>query len=325
MDIPLWKGDNDPFATKGLVDAETQSCMIKLRKLCFNMNCLNIMANAKKWNRILKTAIGLCLTPPLLSGQAGGSEPEPGMNLVPVGTYLYAQEEALRNHAGRLIVEFADPGPHRLVVAYGRRHRKDRHPRSDTTEAERELFKPIRARLLDGGRRAVFEHLPPDFYDLAVIDDRQGTVFEGLQLLQPFEPEGDLAADRESVEFREAADSLGLRNDRIGGWEAFFDHKNFIRLATDGRRGAMLVQQMRLGRTYAESGDLLRGTVHSLDVVWLERAAGEAGWQVLARQQLYRNEIGLRRFFEHRHVKALRGIRVGVREIRLGPVELQPE
>ncbi len=255
----------------------------------------------------------------LLSADCVGGDA--GMNLVPVGEYLYADALALRDYRGSLRVRFDSSGPHRLVLAYGRRHRKDRHGREGTTEEERQIFKPVRARMTDQGATAVFDHLPPDFYDLVVIDDRHGVFHEGLQLLQRME-EAPIESRSETALFEEAAASLGLREDRIGGWEAFFDHKNFVRWETDGDRGAMLVHQMRLGRTYAESGDLLQGTVHSLDVVWLEKADGDAGWQVITRQQLYRNEIGRREFFRHRFVESLHGIRVGVRPVTIGPVRL---
>jgi len=35
------------------------------------------------------------------------------------------------------------------------------------------------------------------------------------------------------------------------------------------------VQQLRKGTAYAESGDVLKGCIHSLDICWIERAKVE--------------------------------------------------
>jgi hypothetical protein len=84
-----------------------------------------------------------------------------------------------------------------------------------------------------------------------------------------------------------------------------------------------MLQQMRLGKAYAESGDLLQGCIHSIDVCWVERAKVEGqNWQVVTRQQLFRDELPAREFFKHRFLPELQGIRVGVTAKEIGPVSL---
>lgn len=233
------------------------------------------------------------------------------------GMYLYASPESLEECRGNLKITFVSTGP-RTVVAYGRRNRKIRRSRDGTTEAERERFKPVRATMKEGGRVALFPHLPPDYYDILVVDTGAMTVAEGMQLL----PAADkrLATDQRFAAIR---DSLGLRSDRIGGWEGFFDTKQFARFETDGLRAGVLLQQMRLGKTHEGGGAILKGTIHSLDVVWLEQArVQDAGWQVITRQQLYRKELPTENFFKTQYVPKLHGIRVGVRGREIGPVDL---
>jgi len=248
-----------------------------------------------------------------LSARGGGS-------VVPVGTYLYANPADPAQYPGQLTVRFATPGARRLVVAYGRKNRKDRVSRQGTTEAEREHLKPWLGTLSADGTEAVFPNLPIDYYDLVVIDAERMAVHEGLALFRQPAPE------RATPEFfDEIRGSLGLRQDRIGGWEGFFDSKDFIRFETDGERAGVLLQQMRLGTALAESGAVLKGCIHSLDVVWVERAHAEgAGWQVITRQQLYRDEIPARTFFATAFVPALQGLRVGTSPKLVGPIELPP-
>jgi len=113
---------------------------------------------------------------------AGGSQ-------VPVGTYLYANPEKPERFEGGLTVKFASPGE-RMVVAYGRKYRKDRKTREETIEQEREMFKPYLGKMEEKGTRAVFPHLPPDFYDLVVIEaGKTMKLYEGLSLLQDSKPE----------------------------------------------------------------------------------------------------------------------------------------
>ncbi|HQL87026.1 MAG: hypothetical protein BWX73_03270 [Lentisphaerae bacterium ADurb.Bin082] len=259
----------------------------------------------------LFAALILCAT--LLQG--GGS-------VVPVGTYLYADLEKVSPATGALVLNFDAAGPSRLVVAYGRKHRKDRKTRDGTTEAERESFKPRLAVLSDQGRVARFDKLPPDYYDIAVIDATTMTLHEGIALYSSTEEE---LTDNSMIEqFQgEIRKSLGLRDDRIGGWEGFFDTKQIERIQVASGRAGVLMQQMRLGTALAESGAVLKGCIHSIDVVWVERAIdATAGWQVINRQQLYRDEIPARTFFKHIQMPELSGIRVGTREKKMPVIKL---
>lgn len=241
-----------------------------------------------------------------------------GGSVVPVGTYLYANPAEPQQFSGRLTVHFSSPGKKRLVVAYGRKFRKDRKSRTGTTEADREQFKPWLGKLSADGSAAVFANLPADYYDLIVVDSERMTVHEGIALHR--EPDPAKATEDFFAEIRK---SLGLRTDRIGGWEGFFDAKDFIRFETDGERAGVFLQQMRLGTALAESGATLKGCIHSVDVVWVERAKVEgAGWQVMTRQQLYRDEIPARTFFASAFVPALQGVRVGTASKEVGPLEL---
>lgn len=233
------------------------------------------------------------------------------------GRYLYSNDPKKGEWKGCLEVRFTRPGP-KVVVAYGRRYRKDRKSRKGTNETSREKFKPYKAELRDDGKLAVFAHLPPDYYDLVVIIPAAMQLYDGVRMLRT----GDPALATEKF-FKEVKSSLSRTKDRIGGWEAFFDSKEFERLETDGVRGAVLVQQMRLGKAFAESGEVLKGCIHSIDICWVERAKVEGvGWQVVTRQQLFRDELPSRTFFKYNHVPALSGIRVGLHTRTMGPVEL---
>ncbi len=259
--------------------------------------------------RHIVTVAGLVLIPVLAMG-AG--------SVVPVGTYLYANPAQPEQFTGRLTVRFSTPGTKRLVVAYGRKFRKDRKSREGTLETEREQFKPWQGKLAADGLAAVFPNLPADYYDLVVVDAERMTVHEGIALHREPDP-----AKATEPFFEEIRKSLGLRTDRIGGWEGFFDTKEFIRFETDGERAGVFLQQMRLGTALAESGDVLKGCIHSVDVVWVERAKVEgAGWQVVARQQLYRDEIPARTLFKSAFAAPLQGVRVGTAAKEIGPLEL---
>ena len=234
--------------------------------------------------------------------------PATAANRVPVGTYLYANPAQADSATGALTVHFTASGQ-RLVVAWGRHHRKDRESRDATTETEREWFKPFKALVAADGKSARFPHLPPDFYDLVVLDAAAMQLWEGLAMQSG--ADSALATDQVMATVRATLDRPA---GRIAGWDAFFDHKQFDRLETDGELTAVLVQQLRQGQAFAESGDVISGCIHSLDVVWLRRTRGaEAEWQVLQRQQLYRDELPARTFFRHHFVPELRGIRIGTR------------
>ncbi len=233
------------------------------------------------------------------------------------GRYLYSNAPDKEKWKGRLEVRFTRPGP-KLVVAYGRRYRKDRKDRAGTTEVSREKFKPYKAEMRENGTLAIFPHLPPDYYDLVIVSPETMQFYEGIRMLRTSNPEA--ATDKF---FAEVKASLSRTKDRIGGWEAFFDSKKFERFETDGVRGAVLVQQMRLGKAFAESGEVLKGCIHSIDICWVERAKVEGvGWQVVTRQQLYRDELPSRNFFSHKYMPQLSGVRVGLRRKAVGPIEL---
>ena len=123
-----------------------------------------------------------------------------------------------------------------------------------------------------------------------------------------------LAADKLKEYTDQIARSLGIGHGLIGRWEQFFDEKRINRVEPAGRQAGVFLQQMRLGEALAESGAKLQGCIHSIDVVWVEQTTdAEHTWQVINRQQLYRDEISSRAFFTYRYVDALHGIRVGTR------------
>jgi len=252
----------------------------------------------------------LVLLAPPPSAVAGGS-------VVPVGSYLYAKPEKPEENQGRLPVRFATPGD-RLVVAWGRKWRKDRKTREGTGEEDRQVFKPYLGKPIDDGAGVIFWNLPVDRYDIVVIDAKTMKIHEGILLMR----EGDPKQPTEKY-LDEVRGSLSPRKDIIGGWEGFFDNKQFERLETNGVRAGVFLQQMRLGTALAESGAVLKGCIHSIDVVWVERAKVEGvGWQVVTRQQLYRDEIPPRTFFTHAYVPELSGIRVGTQPKEIGPIAL---
>lgn len=236
---------------------------------------------------------------------------------VRVGTYLYTDPEDLADdYEGGLTIEFAARTP-TLVVAYGRRYRKNRYSRKDTREEERAEFKPFKARLEDGGSRAVFAALPPDHYDLVVLDEQSMALWEGIDMLTDDTPAGSGERQLKDIE-----DSLTAKGPGAVAWEAFFDTKRFERAESSPPKAAVFLQQMRLGPAVAESGAPIKGCIHSIDICWVEKARRDAGWQVITRQQLYREELPKRTFFAHHHTPALQGIRVGLRQRSVGPVRL---
>ncbi len=227
------------------------------------------------------------------------------------GRYLYANPQSIKEFPGALTLEFAAPAPGRCVIAYGRRHRKNVQSRDNTTEAERELFKPIQAQMQENGKIAKFAHLPPDYYDLMVVDDDEMTLVEGIALL-PNAPAESMQNQHE-VLLAEIQECLFPDDDKFAGWEGFFDDKKISRLQTDGTEAVILLQQMRRKPALTGGGARIAGFIHSIDVCWLRRAARDRGWQVIARQQLYRKELPKDTWFRHEHQPALQNIRIGTR------------
>lgn len=264
-------------------------------------------AGLLKW--LAPAALALTLT---VSAQDGGGKA--------AGNYLYhradaAGAEGRQAEMGGLVVHFPTPSASRLVIAFGWKYRKDRFSREGTTEAQREWFKPFKARLSDGGKTATFPELPPDFYDLLVFDSERMTLHEGVDMLSEENP--DLAGN---PLLDEITQTLSRPPDRIAGVDAFFDKKEVNRIETDGVRGAALLQQMRTDKAFAESGATIAGCIHSVDVFWLLKGKQEGGWQVLSRQQLYRDELPRKEFFRHEFRKELQGIRIGAQVKDIGTV-----
>lgn len=237
-----------------------------------------------------------------------------GGSVVPVGEYLYANESKLDDAKGSLVVRFATSSPKRMVIALGRKYRKTRVSRDGTTEAQRENYKPRLAKMSNDGTVATFMKMPADYYDLVVVDSSQMTVHEGLLLHDEYSPEEKIPAEKLLDFTEQIGKSLGIGHGLIGRWEQFFDSKRIERVETAGQQAGVLLQQMRLGVALAESGEKLQGCIHSIDMVWVEQTTdAEHTWQVINRQQLYRDEIKPRVFFTYKHVDALHGIRVGTR------------
>lgn len=244
--------------------------------------------------------------------------------LVPVGEYLYANPEKTPAAEGSLRMQFAFPlAKGSVLIAYGRKNRKDRKSRDQSLEAERELYKPRLGKISPQQKEVVFSNLPPDFYDLILIDPENMIIYEGISL-HKIGSDDALSEGVQKQYLDEIRSTLGLREDRIGGWEGFFDHKQIDRLEVNEDKAGVLMQQMRLGVALAESGERLKGTIHSIDLVWVERAkVASAGWQLLNRQQLYREELAAKTFFHHVFRKELQGIRIGSKEKVAGPLQLE--
>jgi hypothetical protein len=172
------------------------------------------------FQKIVFIVFGL-LCPVLLAAEKGGVVEK----YVPVGEYLFSNPDKLPDADGELLVSFSKPlSPGSVVIAYGRKNRKDRKSREQTTEEERELLKPRLAKLNAKRTEAHFVKLPPDFYDLVIIDPVTMMLDEGIALHKIGSDE-NLPENIQKQFLEEIRRTLGLREDRIGGWEGFFDHK----------------------------------------------------------------------------------------------------
>ncbi|MFA6815691.1 MAG: hypothetical protein WCS73_05285 [Lentisphaeria bacterium] len=233
---------------------------------------------------------------------------------VDVSTYLYAKTEQLTSASGQLIVFLGkDFSPNLRVIAYGRKYRKDRKSREGEDDSMRERYKPFLAILSPNEKTASFSSLPVDFYDLLIIDSNKMNLYEGIALNKLSNTPQLSSKDREKY-IAEMTKTLFPTKDKIGGWEGFFDHKEISRVELSGPISGIFLQQLRLGKSQAESGRFLDGCIHSIDIVWLERSKeGVAGWKVLNRQQLYRKEITSKKFFNTAFLPTLQGIRVSTR------------
>ncbi len=233
------------------------------------------------------------------------------------GKYLHADFTRLTKFEGSLTIRFAEPEK-RVVIAYGRRYRKPLRKQRGTLDQERAYYKPFKARVQENGRVALFPHLPPDYYDLLVVQPREMVLLEGINLLagSDAEPASDQTLD-------EIAASLGRQDDGRIAWQAFFEEKKFERGALKGKEAASFAQQMRPSGALTGGGSPVEGVIHSIDVVWLKRAMKEEkGWQVTVRQQLYRAAIDSDDFFKHKYTDALSGIRIVNSAKEIGPLRI---
>lgn len=232
------------------------------------------------------------------------------------GTYLYADEASLKNENASLKIRFQD-SEKKTVIAWGRKYRKPVAPRAGAKTQNREIMKPVKAETPDDFKTAFFPHLAPDFYDIIVIYHEKMLIVEGITII----PGGTAPETPEPL--KSIAESLAIDKGKLGGWEGFFNHKKFERCEYLSPRAGVLLQQMRIGKTHEGGGAILKGTIHSLDVVWVEKAlANRLGWQVRNRQQLYRSELPSQNYFKIIYSNKLNGIRIGFRAKELSPLKL---
>jgi len=242
---------------------------------------------------------------------------------VPVGEYLYADTQKLPEEGATLTVTFSAPDTSRLVIAFGRQNRKDRASRDGTSESERELLKPRLARMEKNGTVAIFTKLPPDYYDLIVVSSSTMRIHEGIAMFQETDDTDTAGQENSESILAGLHKTLAPQPGKIGsGWDGFFDHKQFDRLESQDDQAGLVLQQLRRGESYQESGDKVAGCIHSLDVLWLDRTADATAWRLLHRQQLYRAELSSTDFFHHQYLPSLRGLRCGSRNRTIGPINL---
>lgn len=199
--------------------------------------------------------------------------------------YLYTQPDPADTGAIRL--QLSSPERPTRCVAYARR--------------SGDAYLGALATAPDGAYRVTWEHLPTDVYDLLIVGD--ASYYEGLRLAR--RAEADAAEKR--------ADDIAAVTKEMMGIEAFFDAKQVERLELEGEFAHLLVQQWRVGEALAESGAVLQGSIHSIDVFRFQKPA--AGWQSPSRRQLYREEIPQRGPLAHVYAEDLGGFRVTGRAV----------
>lgn len=203
-------------------------------------------------------------------------------------TYLYTEVDP--EDAGGLILKLAPGSPRPvLAVAIGR--------------AKQGVYRGS-----VGDDRVTWQHLPIDIYDLLLVSGKH--FWEGVELLPANDPQA----------LKEQGEAVAKE---VRGVEEFFDGKQIARLEIAGPRAVVLLQQWRIGEAVAESGAVLKGSIHSLDLIWFERP--KLGWQLVRRRQLYRDELDFREPFRHHHLPALGKHRVLRRMKTVGPVALRIE
>ncbi len=191
------------------------------------------------------------------------------------GKYLYAKTDP--KDTGGITVKL-EAGKHKIshVIAFGRKSRK-----------------PFLGHFSPDGRSADFKNLPIDKYDLVVVTE--DTFYEGLQLVRKNDPT-TVKAEAEAI------------TKEVKGVEAFFDGKKVERIEIENLKACSLVQQWRIKVALAESGAKLKGTIHSIDLIWFEKPL--KGWQLVKRRQLYREELPHKQAFQHKYMKTLSNFRV---------------
>jgi hypothetical protein len=174
----------------------------------------------------------------------------------------------------------------------------------------RQARNPYLGVLSDGGATATFQHLPADRYDLLVVTP--DAFYEGLQLVS--QPDAAAAAAEREAVVKE-----------VGAIEAFFDGKAIPRLEFADDQAVCLLQQWRIGVALTEAATVIKGTIHSIDLVWFERP--NRGWQLLRRRQLYRDELAAKQPFRHQHLPALGNIRVvsATKDVTVTLPEIPPQ
>lgn len=170
---------------------------------------------------------------------------------------------------------------------------------------------PFLGTLTAGGTVARWEHLPVDVYDVLLIGDTD--YYEGLRLVR--EPDAALKG---------AEGTLVEREINNPAWEGFFDRKLIERLEMQEEDAYVLLQEWRAGTALTQGADVIKGTIHSLMLVYLTRPA--KGWQIPQHdgvRQLYREEIALKGALAHHYVAGLGGLRVTTTVLTVPPVVLQ--
>ena len=199
-----------------------------------------------------------------------------------------------------LTLRFAAPGK-RVVLACGRRIRGETIFRENADAAARKLLRPARTEIAADGKTAFFSGLPPDVYDFVVVDLDAKVIYEGMDLLA--DENRELTNGSIGSEIRQAV------TQNVGTAE----HRRCERVATDGLRGAALLQQALPERAETAAGEAKASAfgLQFLDVVWLSKVTEAGGWQVTGRQRLYWRECAPPELYKCRYRAELQGLRLG--------------
>lgn len=212
-------------------------------------------------------------------------------------TYLYTETNPA--DTGGFELRLADDAPPaRRVIAIGRRSGN-----------------PYLGELAENGKLLRWKNLPVDVYDVLIVGKQE--IYEGLQLIK--RPKATPPAEDQAAVLKE-----------LNGVEGFFDQKRAERMEFESDPDAIaergescrLLAQMWVQEhvALAESGAVLAGTIHSIDLFVFEKPV--KGWQLVRRRQLYREEENFKTPMKTYHVEALGGIRVIKSTVQVGPVNL---